>query len=217
MPEEPEMSSSAPREGFVDPRIERSRRVVRQAALAELAQAGYGGFSIESVANRAGVGKSTIYRLWGSKISLIGDALETLNRQPAPEAADGPPRERVERLLRHLAEVLIDSPFSACVPALIQAAERDVTVRDFLHRYSARRRQALVEAIAAGVAGGDFPPDLDAGLASLALSGALFYRRLMTAEPLDPALVPALVDTVLGPAGRRGPGAGTRAGEPGPR
>jgi TetR/AcrR family transcriptional regulator of autoinduction and epiphytic fitness len=211
------MSTSAPRDGFVDPRIERSRRVIRQAALTELAETGYGGFSIESVASRAAVGKSTIYRLWGSKIALIGDALETLNTQPAPDAGAGAPRQRVERLLHHLAEVLIDSTFSACVPALIQAAERDVTVRDFLHRYSARRRRALQDAIAAGVAGGDFPPHLDAGLASLALSGAIFYRRLMTGEPLDPALVPALVDTVLGPADRLGLAAGTAPVEPGPR
>jgi TetR/AcrR family transcriptional regulator of autoinduction and epiphytic fitness len=203
------MSTSAPVDRFVDPRIERSRRVIRQAALIELAEAGYDGFSIESVANRAGVGKSTIYRHWVSKTALIADALETLNEQPAPDAGAGTPREGVERLLRHLAEVLVDSTFSACVPALIHAAERDVTVRDFFHSYSARRRQTLVDTIADGVASGDFPPHLDADLAALALAGAIFYRRLMTGEPLDPALVPALIDNVLGPIDRRKHAAGT--------
>lgn len=185
----------------VDPRIERSRRVIRRAALTELAEAGYGGFSIESVAERAGVGKSTVYRHWGNKLTLIADALETLNEQPAPDAPDtdgGAPRQRVERLLGHLAEVMAGSSFSACVPALVEAAEHDATVRDFLHRYSARRRQALVDAIADGIASGHFPPDLDPDLASLALSGAIFYRRLMTDEPLDPDLVPGLVGSVLG-------------------
>lgn len=208
------MSTSAPSDTFVDPRIERSRRVIRQATLTELAEAGYGGFSIESVAERAGVGKSTVYRHWGSKIALIEDALETLNEQPAPDVADGTPRERVECLLRHLAEVLVDSTFSACVPALIHAAERDVTVRDFHHRYSVRRRQALVDAIADGVASGDFPPNLDADLASLALAGALFYRRLMTGGPFDPALVPALIGTVLGLADRLNHAAGTEPVKP---
>ena len=211
------MSTSAPTDKFIDPRIERSRRVIRQAALIELAEVGYGGFSIESVAVRAGVGKSTIYRHWVSKIALIEDALETLNEQPAPDVGDGTPRERVERLLHHLAEVLVDSTFSACVPALIQAAERDVTVRDFHQRYSGRRRQTLVDTIADGVASGDFSPNLDADLASLALAGAIFYRRLMTSEPFDPALVPALVDNVLGPADRLKHAAGSEPVIPRPR
>ena len=196
------MSPSLANDTFIDPRIERSHRVIRQAALAELAEAGYGGFRIESVAQRAGVGKSTVYRHWGSKIALIEDALETLNQQPGPDNGDGTPRERVAHLLCHLARVFINSPFSACVPALVHAAERDDSVRDFLHNYSARRRQALIDAITDGVARGDFPPDLDVDLASLALSGPIFYRRLMTGEPFDPARLPALIDTVLGPADR---------------
>ena len=196
-------------ETFVDPRIERSRRVIREAALTELAAAGYDAFSIESVAARAGVGKSTIYRHWVSKTTLIADALETLNEQPAVEAGTGTPRERVARLLQHLTEVLGDSAFAACIPALIHAAERDGTVRDFHHRYAARRRQALIDTIADGVAAGDFPSHLDAELAAVALAGAIFYRRLMTGEPLDPARVPALIDTVLGPADPRPPAVGT--------
>lgn len=192
------MSTATSAAELVDPRVDRSRRVIREAAIAELAEIGYGRFTIESVARRAGVGKSTVYRHWGGKLSLIADALETLNQQPVPEAGEGTARERVERLLNHLAEILLHSTFSACVPALIDAAERDPTVRDFYHGYSARRRQTLVSVIADGVAAGDFPAGLDPELASLALVGPIFYRRLMTREPFDPALVPVLVDNVLG-------------------
>lgn len=194
------MDTPAAAEELVDPRVERSRRVICDAALTELAEAGYGGFTIESVAARAGVGKSTIYRHWGGKLELIRDALESFNQQPPVDAheADGP-RARIERLLGHLAQVLAESTFSACVPALIDAAERDPAVRDFLHAYSARRRQALVDALRAGVQAGDFPPGLDPERASLALSGALFYRRLLTGRPYDPDQVTQLVDIVLPP------------------
>ncbi len=180
-----------------DPRIARSRRVIRRAALAELAEAGYGGFTLESVAGRAGVGRSTVYRHWGSKTALIADALETLNVQPSTEDPAGSARERVETLLRHLAEVLAGSLFADCLPALIHAAEQDETVREFLHGYSARRRQALTDAISDGVETGEFPDSLDPDLASQALSGALFYRRFLTGSPLAPAEVSALVDTML--------------------
>lgn len=195
-------TSHAPGEA-ADPRVERSRRVIRHAALEELAEVGYGGFTIESVAARAGVGKSTVYRHWGTRIGLIMDALETLNRQPQPDAGDGSARKRVERLLRHLAEVLVDSLFSACVPALVDAAARDPAVAEAHHRYSARRRQALADAIADGVAAGEFPPRLDPDLASEALAGALFYRRLFAGEPFEPDRVPELVDAVLGDGASR--------------
>src|SRR5256885_1383400 len=64
-----------------DPRIERSRRVILEAALEELGQAGYGALTIESVAARAGVGKSTIYRHWPGKLALVEDAFRTLKAQ----------------------------------------------------------------------------------------------------------------------------------------
>jgi TetR/AcrR family transcriptional regulator of autoinduction and epiphytic fitness len=187
-------------EAVMDPRVENSRRAIRRAALAELAEAGYGGFALDSVATRAGVGRSTVYRHWSGKLPLIADALETLNEQPGVREATGTARERVETLLRHLAEVLVSSPFAGCVPALVHAAEQDATVRAFHHQYSARRRQALVDVIAAGVEAGEFPATVDPEMASLALSGVVFYRRLMTGDPVDPSEVPALIASVLGPS-----------------
>jgi TetR/AcrR family transcriptional regulator, regulator of autoinduction and epiphytic fitness len=190
----------------VDPRITRSRQVVRQAALAELAEVGYGRFTVDSVSARCGVARSTIYRHWPDKLALIADAFETLNVQPGPgpRPADGSPGEspldRVHRLLRHLAEVFQGSIFSACMPALIEGAERDAEVRDFLHRYSHQRRSALVAAIAAAIDAGELGADVDADLASLALSGPIIYRRVMTGEPFDPAQVGSLVALVLGTA-----------------
>jgi AcrR family transcriptional regulator len=190
----------------MDPRVERSRALVLRAALAELAEVGYGAFTIDSVATRSGVARSTIYRHWDGRLDLIAEALETLNQQPGPpsaEVAGASPRERVRTLVRHLAEAMRDSTLSACIPALIDAAERDPDVRAFHHRYSARRRRALTEAIAAGVAAGDFAAGIDPDLAALALAGAVIYRRTMTGRPFPPDQVGELVALVLPPHTRR--------------
>lgn len=154
---------------------------------------------MESVAARAGVGRSTLYRHWPDKAALITDALETLNVQPNPdrELAAGTARQRVELLLAHLVRAVTDSPVAACLPALIHATETHPVVRDFFHRYSARRRQRLTDAIAAGVRDGEFPARVDAEAASAALSGAVFYRRLMTGDTLDAGFITELIDTVL--------------------
>jgi AcrR family transcriptional regulator len=182
---------------MTDPRIERSRMVILRAAVEELAEAGYGGVTIESIAARAGVGKSTIYRHWHDKLELIADAFETFHEQMVPDLGIRSVRESVALLLRHVAEVVVDSTFSRCIPALIEGAERDPRVREFHHRYSADRRQALIDLIEVGIDAGEVSPDVDPELATTALLGAIFYRRLMTAAPLDPGEADRLVDLVL--------------------
>jgi hypothetical protein len=72
-----------------------------------------------------------------------------------------------------------------------------LSIRDFFHRYSAQRRQRLTDTIAAGVTDGQFPARVDPEAASAALSGAVFYRRLMTADALDDEFIDTLIDTVL--------------------
>ncbi len=181
----------------VDPRIIHSRLVILQAAVDELADHGYGGLTIEGVAARAGVAKSTIYRHWPDRLVLIADAFQTFHERMVPDTSGLPPRETIATLLTHVAEVVVDSTFSRCIPALIEGAERDPRVRDFHHSYSAQRRSVLVELIARGVRDGSIR-DVDPELATAALLGAIFYRRLMTAEPLDPAEASRLVATVLG-------------------
>lgn len=181
----------------VDPRIERSRNVILEASLAELGEVGYGAFTIESVAARAGVGKSTIYRHWREKLALIADAFQTFHQQQGPDIASGTPRERIERVLRHVAAVVAGSTFSKCIPALIDAAERDRDLRRFHHRFQREARRPLVALIAEGVARGDFHADTDPELAAVALLGVIFYRRLMSGEPLDPERARDLVVAVL--------------------
>jgi TetR/AcrR family transcriptional regulator, regulator of autoinduction and epiphytic fitness len=116
-----------------------------------------------------------------------------------PDTQAGTARERTEQLVRHVAEVAVDSTFSRCIPALIEGAARDRRLREFHHRYSAERRRSLVSVIEEGAAVGEFAADVDAELAATALLGAIFYGRLMTAEAFDPAQARELVNTVLPP------------------
>lgn len=172
--------------------------LILKAAVEELADVGYGGVTIESIAARAGVGKSTIYRHWPDKLTLIADAFETLHEQMVPDLGDLPVRESVAMLLHHVAEVVADSTFSRCIPALIEGAERDERLRAFHHRYSAERRQALIDLIARGVQQGQVSTSVDPELATTALLGAIFYRRLMTSQPFNPDDATQLVNLVLG-------------------
>ncbi len=175
--------------------------MILEAVLEELGQSGYGALTIESAARRAGVGKATIYRHWPDKIALIADAFKLLQQQRDPELVTGSPREKLERLLRHVADVAADSPFSSCLPALIEGAERDRAVRRFHHHFQAEARKPLIELISGGIGTGDFPARIDPETAAFALLGAIFFCRLMTNAPFPEERVRDLIDTVVGSRG----------------
>lgn len=182
----------------MDPRVTRTRQVVLTAVLEELADVGHADFTIESVASRCGVGKSTIYRHWDGKTELIVDAMHELNTQPVP-TPDGPPRERIRQLLHHLGQALTDGSLAPAIPALVEAAERDRGVRVLLNDYTVERRRTLVEALTLGIEAGQIDTTIDPELAAQALSGAIVYARLMTSTPLTETAIDQLIDTVLGP------------------
>lgn len=182
----------------VDPRIERSQQLILHAALEELGEVGYGAFTVESVAARSGVAKSTIYRHWSDKLTLIADAFQTFHEQSGPDITSGSAREKLDRILRHVAEVVGKSVFSACIPALIEGAERDPGLREFHHRFQMEARKPLVAVLAEGVASGEFLLHVNPDIAASALLGLVFYRRLMTREPFDPERAGDVINTMLG-------------------
>ena len=167
-----------------------SHRRVHDAALAELVAVGYGGLTIDAIASRAGVARSTVYRHWASVREIVVSALEARSTQPPPRPAEAP-HERVVALVSHLIEAL-SGPGGSLAIALAGAAERDPELARIHHADSARRFGALVSAVA------DAAPDVDAALAASALAGAVAYRRLVLGEPLTTADAEPLVATVLG-------------------
>jgi TetR/AcrR family transcriptional regulator of autoinduction and epiphytic fitness len=125
-----------------------------------------------------------------------------------PRTANLPARESLLRLLRHVAEILVDSTFSACIPALIEGAERDPRLAEFRHRYSAQRRASLTTLISQGMADGEFRAGIDPELAAEALLGPIFYQRLMTSKPFDPDHLKDLIDMIVGSPSRNRPDPG---------
>jgi len=177
--------------------VERTRRIVLEATIELLVEGGYGAVSIEAVAARSGVAKSTIYRHWPGRLELIHDAFHEL-KPPVPPLCEGDVRDRIVHLLEHVARNATESTWSLCLPALIDAAERDPEARELHSRLASAGRQALVDLLLEGIETGELAADLDPELMAEALVGPIFVRRLMSAEPLDPGKVRHLVQQILG-------------------
>ena len=73
------------------PRSEEAHQAILDATLALLGEVGYSALTVEGVAQRAGVGKATIYRRWSSKLPLVVEAFGAL---PGFEDVDAGSLER---------------------------------------------------------------------------------------------------------------------------
>jgi AcrR family transcriptional regulator len=170
-------------------RSEPARQAVLNAADDLLVEKGFAGVTIEGIAARAGVAKQTIYRWWNSKTDILLDNFaEDAARHLAPTDHDD-----LRSYLRGLAEFLTTNDAGAVLRALIGQAQHDPELAlrfraRFLDSLHARDRAVLERAR------DQLPPDLDLDLAVDQLVGPIYYRVLVTGQPVDDAFVDALVD-----------------------
>ena len=135
------------------------RAAVLAATLAELAERGYAALTIENVARRAGVHKTTIYRRWEDCERLVVDALtdHVAEKVPIPDtgAIETDLREHARALVRWLT-----SPIGrAIMAATLFDAARVPELADVKRRYFEDRFQRAEPVIARAIARGELPAD----------------------------------------------------------
>jgi AcrR family transcriptional regulator len=179
-------------------RSEQARQAVLEAADDLLVEKGFAGVTMEGIATRAGVAKQTIYRWWNTKTDVLMDAFiqDAAEDQPLPDHGDLALDLRAH--LRQLAHFLGHSDAGAVFRALIAQAQHDpVFAAAFRARYldAQRRRDRLP--LERALQRGQLPPDLDLAAEADQLVGPLYYRVLVTAEPLGEDFTDRLVDAFL--------------------
>jgi AcrR family transcriptional regulator len=191
----------APRVARPGGRSARVRAAVLSATLEELALRGYDGLSMEAVATRAGVHKTTVYRRWGDRAPLVLDAMLELSSQTVPVPDTGTLRGDLRALARSIATNLSSPQVTAVLRALV-AAGREPRIAAAVTRYWRARFDLVAQVVQRGVERGELPASASSDLIIEALIGPLYLRALVTDEVLDEAFVDATVDLVL--AGARG-------------
>ena len=177
-------------------RGQHARRRVLRAALEVLAESGMPGFTIESVARRAGASKATLYRHWPSASALLVDAMDAEFR-PAPDVATGDVRADLITVLSAAAAMVDRSPFPELMAAFMDAAERDPALADLPASRTERRRRPLLRVVTDAVGRGDLRPDVDPELVVDLLAAPFFYRRFVAHRPVTTDMPAVVVDHVL--------------------
>ncbi|MCO1660264.1 TetR/AcrR family transcriptional regulator [Pseudonocardia humida] len=187
----------APTGGPGRPRSERARSAVLAAVTALLPEVGYQSLTMEAVAARAGVGKTTVYRWWPTKAALVIDAIaDTL---PTVEVAiSGETRRDVRAVVARLAHTDTAATMADALPALAAEARRDPDAAQRLAALLGPRRAADAAVLLAAAARRDLPHDVDVPLLLDVALGTLLLRRMRGEEPTDD-VVDALTDLLIPP------------------
>ena len=182
------------------PRSEQARVAILSTTLKLLAEAGFTNLTIEEVADRAGVGKATVYRWWPNKAALIADAFasSTVDRLHFPNT--GSVATDINRQMRQLIKVF-RSPRGRIVSAILAAGQSDPgLISAFRERFLLPRRREAYATLRRGIVRGELRRGIDLDLVLDSLYGPIYMRFLIQHDRLTPAFVDNLCRLVLGGA-----------------
>ncbi|WP_405084475.1 TetR/AcrR family transcriptional regulator [Microbispora sp. NBC_01389] len=158
------------------PRSEKAERSIIEATLDLLGEGiGVSELSIESIASRAGVGKTTIYRRWSNKEDLVVDALAAL-KPPIPLPQGGTVRDDLVAYLRVIQEETRHLRTRCIMNIAMSDSERHPHLAERFRELAVEPRRAVVAAVLRrGMDTGELRADLDVDMALALLSGAMVW------------------------------------------
>jgi AcrR family transcriptional regulator len=167
-------------------------------AAADLALAGSAAaVSIDAIAKRAAVSRTTIYKWWPSAAAIVLEGLlETMRGSITPPVGSST-REAVEHQLRALNSILSDPTTGPLFRRVIAAASTNAELATaLLDQWLLPRRAAVGAVVLDGVASGELRSDLDVDAVVDALFSPAYYRLMFALPAMDDAATTQLLDTV---------------------
>ncbi|MEU6739972.1 TetR/AcrR family transcriptional regulator [Streptosporangium sandarakinum] len=168
-------------------RTARVRAAVLRAAGDALVEHGFHRLDLADVARRAEVGKTTVYRRWGTPTGLVADLLADMAEQSLPRADTGSLAGDLEANARLVLKTLTDPRQGPLFKAVIAAAACDERTAEALHRFYATRIGEWAPCVVRAVERGELPAGTDPAEVIRAVSAPLYYRLLASGDPLDEA------------------------------
>ncbi|MCO5997964.1 TetR/AcrR family transcriptional regulator [Actinoallomurus rhizosphaericola] len=181
-------------------RSARVRAAVRAATLSELTEKGYAALTVEGVAVRSGVHKTTVYRRWGGVEGLIADALEMAAEEPWPIPDTGSVEEDLRALTRLVVTGFTDPDEGPVSTAFIAAATQDPAAADALRGFFASRHDQAARIVTRAVARGELPAGTDPAEVVRAAVAPVYYRLFVSREPVDAAVADRAAGAALAAA-----------------
>ena len=176
-------------------RSQRVRGAILAATADELLERGFERLSVASVARRAGVHHTTVYRRWPTKSALLLDAAVELTRQRIPAPDLGELRLDLHAYFGSLMQALAEPRVSALVRSLIAAPTAEFAQER--QRYWQDRFSVATEIVGRAVARGELAEEAEPWRLIELIAGPLWMRTLLTGLPVDEAFLTRAIDDAI--------------------
>jgi AcrR family transcriptional regulator len=181
-----------------------TERAILDATRELLAEGGVHHLTVEGVAARSGVAKTTIYRRWRSKDELALAVLLDMVEQIVEVPDVGDVRTELITFVDGAVKILGTTLMGRVMQGLVSDLATDPELgRSFRERIVAFRVSEVRRVLERAVERGELRPDVDVDLVHELLFGPVYYRLLLSGGALDKGLAARIVDAVL-PAIRSG-------------
>ena len=179
------------------PRCPHTHLAILEATRDLMTETGFTGLTIEGIAERAGVGKTTIYRHWPDKAKLVMEAFFTCANPKLAFPDTGSLREDLVRQMRALVREF-NGPMGQTVATLIAGMQNDAALAEaFRQQWIEARRAESRAVIERSKARGELRAEIEPDALLDALHGPLYFRLLTKYAPLNAAFAERLIDLVL--------------------
>lgn len=168
-------------------RTARIRAAALGAAADILVEKGFAGLDLAEVAGRAKVGRTTVYRRWGSASGLVADLLADLAVPPLPDRAADTFEDDLRANALTVCERLADPRQGPLFKAVVAAATCDARAAQALRRFQRVRVAEWGPCVTRAADRGEVPNGTDPGEVALAVSAPLYHRLLAGFGPVDEA------------------------------
>jgi AcrR family transcriptional regulator len=166
------------------PRSTQSHQAMLQAALELLTEVGFAAMSMDAIAARAGIGKTTIYRRYASKEELVADAIESI-REEIVIPDTGNHQSDIDILIENAAQITLNPIGRQTVAMIISSASSNPQFAQiYWTKYLQPRRKAFAVVLERAKARNEIQADLDSDLIFDIMSGIMLYALIFqpTAE-----------------------------------
>jgi AcrR family transcriptional regulator len=191
-----EPTTDGVRRGPGRPRSPQADHAILDATISLLAEGGYDALTMEKVAARAGVGKATVYRRWGSKVELAVDALRSSMAEVEVHSS-GSLRDDLIGYVSGMITWLRESTGRVMAGLSAEIQHNRELAEALRTNLVAPRRAVMRAALCDAEARGDIRAGTDLELVLDLLAGPLFLRLLISGAPIELSSASKIVDIVL--------------------
>jgi AcrR family transcriptional regulator len=178
-----------------DPRVERTRVAVIEAASELLMADGPSAITHGNVAAAANVSRTTVYNHWPTREDLLRATIDSIGKvTPDVDDLTGALRDDLAMLCAPLVVDLTDDQRAPMIANMMERALHDATVAAVRDEFLGAFHVVFARVIANAVAAGELRDDIDVDRSLAALMGSFLFVRFMSATTFDESLASAIID-----------------------